>query len=434
MDRYQDFKKCDFAGLDQLPSHWKVKPLWSVSNQKSIIENEGLELLSVYLDKGVIRFSDVEQKRTNVTSEDTSKYQRVDFGDFVLNNQQAWRGSVGVSKHTGIVSPAYIVLEMSSELDPNFSSYLLRDQIMVGQYLTSSKGVGSIQRNLFIPYLRLNQIIIPPLNEQKLIARYLDKKTEQIDTLVEKIQKKIELLKEQRTSLINHYITKGLEPNVEMKDSGVEWIGEIPKHWEMTKLKYLCPNGVQYGLNIDSDSYQENGVRFVRITDITSDGKLKETDGVYLSPDNVPEEYYIKKNDILFSRSGGTVGKSIRIGDLNLDMSFAGYLVRFSFKDSGLSEFVKLITESGFFWKWIDIQIIQSTIQNVNGEKYSNFSFPLPSKDEQKSIVRFVQDKLNIIVKSIRNNESKTQLLLEYRQSLISSVVTGKVRITEDMI
>ena len=162
----------------------------------------------------------------------------------------------------------------------------------------------------------------PPIEEQKLISRYLDKKTEQIDRLVEKIQKKIELLKEQRTSLINQCVTKGLNPNIEMKDSGVEWIGEIPKHWDITKLKYLCPEGVQYGLNIESDSYKEIGVRFLRITDINSDGTLKSSGGVFLPEENVPREYLLNKNDILFSVKFDIRNLPVEITDLRHTWAF----------------------------------------------------------------------------------------------------------------
>ena len=251
--------------LNKFPVDWKVKPFWSITKKKSETNNEGLDLLSVYLNQGVVRFDDVNEKRTNVTSEDTSKYQKVERGNLVLNNQQAWRGSVGVSRFEGIVSPAYIVLELSEELETGYSNYLFRDQYMVDNYAMSSKGVGSIQQNIFFPILRTTPVPIPPFQEQKLISRYLDKKTSQIDSLVEKIQKKIELLKEQRTSLINHYVTKGLDPNVEMKDTGIEWIGEIPKHWEVSKFKYFFEFGM--GQTILKEDLTDDGIPVLSATE-----------------------------------------------------------------------------------------------------------------------------------------------------------------------
>ena len=419
--------------IGQIPTDWDIKPLFSVATENKTKNKERNENV-LSLSYGRIIRRDLS-KNFGLLPENFDGYQVVETGYIIIrstdlqNDKKSLR--VGLVKENGVITSAYIGLSPSESIHPEYLFYYLNMCDLKKVFYSLG---GGLRQSLRFEEFKRFPVIVPPIQEQKLISRYLDKKTSQIDSLVEKIQKKIELLKEQRTSLINHYVTKGLDPNVEIKDSGVEWIGEIPKHWKMTKLKYLCPNGVQYGLNIDSDSYQENGVRFVRITDITSDGRLKQTDGVYLSQNDVPDEYYVRKNDILFSRSGGTVGKSIRIEDINSDASFAGYLVRFSFEDSDLSKFVKLVTESGFFWKWIDIQIIQSTIQNVNGEKYSNFSFPLPPKDERRSIVHLLQDKLKIIVKNIINNEVKIKLLLEYRQSLISSVVTGNVRVTGDMI
>ena len=296
---------------DLFPDSWKLKPFWSIAKKKSETNNEGLDLLSVYLHQGVVRFDDIDEKRTNVTSEDTSKYQKVEKGNLVLNNQQAWRGSVGVSNFEGIVSPAYIVLELSDELESGFSNYLFRDQYMVDNYAMSSKGVGSIQRNIFFPILKTTPVPIPPFQEQKLISRYLDKKTSQIDSLVEKIQKKIELLKEQRTSLINHYVTKGLDPNVEMKDSGVEWIGEIPKHWSVSKLGFQI-DGIKDGTHgthktIDDGYLLLSGKNIqdgnLVITD--SERRISEEDHLLITRNGYP-----KKGDILFVSIGATLGKT----------------------------------------------------------------------------------------------------------------------------
>lgn len=154
------------------PSNWELLPLYALGKVKSITEQTDLQLLSVYLDAGVIPFASKAEKRTNVTSKDLSKYQRVDPGDFVLNNQQAWRGSVGVSFDTGIVSPAYIVLEMNDKLDPRFANYLFRARIMVDQYLINSKSVGSIQRNIYWPALKRTRVPVPSHSEQEQMPEF----------------------------------------------------------------------------------------------------------------------------------------------------------------------------------------------------------------------------------------------------------------------
>lgn len=158
--------------LGDIPEHWETAPLVSMAKEKSICDCTELQLISVYLDEGVIPFAQKDEKRTNTTSKDLSKYQRVDPGDFVLNNQQAWRGSVGVSFDTGIVSPAYIVLQMDDTLNREYANYLLRSRGMVDQYLVISRGVGSIQRNIYWSSLKRVIVPIPPKEEQERIVAY----------------------------------------------------------------------------------------------------------------------------------------------------------------------------------------------------------------------------------------------------------------------
>ena len=198
------------SGVDwigDIPAHWDVKPLMSETELKSVTNCADRELLSVYLDLGVIRFSDVDQKRTNATSLDLSGYQAVDPGDFVLNNQQAWRGSVGVSKYTGIISPAYIVLTLSDKFDIDYANYLLRSSVMVAHYLMASKGVGTIQRNLYWQHVKRMPVFIPPMKEQQEIVSYISEKTSEIDLAINSQEKQINNLKEYKASLINSAVT-----------------------------------------------------------------------------------------------------------------------------------------------------------------------------------------------------------------------------------
>ena len=196
MSGYQSYTAYASLWNESLPSHWSVLPMYALAKEKSICGCVDLPLLSVYLDVGVIPFSAKAEKRTNVTSKDLSKYQRVDCGDFVLNNQQAWRGSVGISFDTGIVSPAYIVLSMNDMLNSRYANYLLRSRIMVDQYLMNSKSVGSIQRNIYWPALKRTSVLVPPREEQDQIVRFLDWKVSGINKLIAVKQKQIATLKE----------------------------------------------------------------------------------------------------------------------------------------------------------------------------------------------------------------------------------------------
>lgn len=410
--------------LNKFPVDWKVKPFWSITKKKSETNNEGLDLLSVYLNQGVVRFDDVNEKRTNVTSEDTSKYQKVERGNLVLNNQQAWRGSVGVSRFEGIVSPAYIVLELSKELETGYSNYLFRDQYMVDNYAMSSKGVGSIQQNIFFPILRTTPVPIPPFQEQKLISRYLDKKTSQIDSLVEKIKTKIELLKEQRTSLINRYVTKGLDPNVEMKDSGIEWIGEIPKDWDVQRISTLYSQTSIRGFSEEQNLsvFRDHGV--VRRDDYENKNVLS---------DDLSNYKLVNKGDLVLNKMKTWMG-SLGVSEYRGIVSPAYYVLRpnFEFFSGYLHHLLRskiYIDQYGSVSKGV-----RPGQWDLSYDEFKSLKVILPPVDEQKEIYNRLTKELEFNSQLSNLESKKVEFLEEYRQSLISSIVTGQIRVTEDMI
>ena len=221
-------------------SRWELRICGAINKALLTLRNEknsgDRELLSVYLDRGVIQYSDSSGMQVHKPSKDLSGYQNVYVGDFVLNNQQAWRGSVGVSRYDGIISPAYFVYKISSRGDFSYMNYLLRDMSMYQQYETASRGVGTIQRNIFAPWLLNCAVILPPVDEQCRIAAFLDAKCSEIDALSADIQSQIDVLEQYKRSVITETVTKGVNPDVEMKDSGIEYVGNIPIHWNMHPL------------------------------------------------------------------------------------------------------------------------------------------------------------------------------------------------------
>ena len=238
MKAYKSYTICASLWNQTFPSHWGILPLYAVAREKSICNCVDLPLLSVYLDVGVIPFSAKEEKRTNVTSKDLSKYQRVDCGDFVLNNQQAWRGSVGVAFDTGIVSPAYIVLSMNDSFNRKYANYLLRSRIMVDQYLINSKSVGSIQRNIYWPALKRVMVPVPPRPEQDQIVRFLDWKVSSINKLIAVRKREIEELENLKHSQIG-YLVMGQSKDIPQRETAVSWVKAIPTHWgEKSLIQY----------------------------------------------------------------------------------------------------------------------------------------------------------------------------------------------------
>lgn len=193
--------------LGDIPQRWYTVPLYAIAQVKSINNCIDLPLMSVYLDAGVVPFVEREEKRTNATSKDLTNYQRVDPGDFVLNNQQAWRGSVGVSFHSGIVSPAYIVLSLDNTLDSHYANYLFRSRCMVDQYLVISRGVGSIQRNLYWSALKRVVVPIPSKKEQMEIVEYLDGLNNKFDDTIKKLTEEVAVLEEYKNKIIADTVT-----------------------------------------------------------------------------------------------------------------------------------------------------------------------------------------------------------------------------------
>ena len=207
----------------------------------------------------------------------------------------------------------------------------------------------------------------------------------------------------------------------EYKESNVAWIEKIPKHWKKSRFKYESLVPVQYGLNINSNLYAEQGIRFIRTTDITDDGELIDK-GVYLETEAVEKIYLTQPNDFLISRSG-TLGRTY-LHQSDEKHTYGGYLVRFNFGCPIKSRFIFYFTKSQSFEHWIALNTIQSTIGNVNGQKYSNLEIFLPSFTEQRRIVNFLNHKTGQIDELIRIKERQIELLQEQRTALINQVVT----------
>lgn len=274
-------------------------------------------------------------------------------------------------------------------------------------------------------------ILNPPLPEQEQIVKYLDEQTVEIDNLISITEKKIELLKENRTSTINRVITKGLDPNVELKDSGIEWIGEIPKHWEMTKMKYLGETiiGLSYS---PEDMVDENeGILVLRSSNIQQ-GKLYLEDNVYVRT-KVKEKIILREGDILIcSRNGSRnlIGKNIVIDSRMVGNTFGVFMSIFRTKYWG---FISKVLNSPIFHNQSDL-FLTSTINQLTSDTLNNFVIPYThDENEREQIVKYLDQITQDIDTLISIEQQRIETLKEYRQSLISEVITGKVRVCEEV-
>ncbi len=423
MVEYSEYKSVPHLWDIKIPQHWRILPLYAIAKEKSICGCVDLPLLSVYLDEGVVPFSARTERRTNATSSDLSKYQRVDTGDFVLNNQQAWRGSVGVSKHTGIVSPAYLVLQMDDTLTLEYANYLLRSRLMVDQYLINSKSVGSIQRNIYWPSVKRVSVIVPPKDEQEGIVSYLRWKMSIFNRLINAKKREINELTRLKHSLVSDAVIHGVNPNVPMKSSGVKWLGDIPEHWTMIKLRQiLSPVSVKNHPELPLLSVtREQGV-------IVRNIESKEENHNYI-PDDLSGYKVVRKGQFAMNKMKAWQG-SYGISDYTGIVSPAYFIFDVNFDNLEYFHFaIRSKVYVNFFAQASDgIRVGQWDLQM---DKMKEIPFIIPPADEQVAIVEHVRAAMPKYDALIEKLNEEIKLLEEYKAKLIADVVTGKVDVRD---
>lgn len=428
MRMYDNYSQYRDLWNKSIPSHWEVLPMYAVAQEKSICNCTELPLLSVYLDVGVIPFSAKAEKRTNVTSTDLSKYQRVDIGDFVLNNQQAWRGSVGVSFDTGIVSPAYIVLSMNDRLNSRYANYLFRSRIMVDQYLINSKSVGSVQRNIYWSALKRTRVIIPPIEEQNQIVKFLDWKVSAINKLISVKKNRVTAYKELRKAVIDQGILHGFK-STDTKDSGIYWLGEIPESWEVLPLKRICRANASIA---DIVKTKENSelVTFLPMENVTETGEIDCSIKKKVADVRTGFSSFAK-GDVVVAKITPCFenGKGACLDDLDTDIGFGTTeFINLRPFEIVLSKYLYMITMTRPFRKLGEEVMTGSAGQKRVSVNYiKNFTLGIPSVEEQKSILAEIERRLVQIDKAIEIERGNIKNLQELKARIISDAVTGKI-------
>lgn len=255
---YKKYKDSEQEWLGNLPEHWKVqrtKHLFDLITEPAPVGNS-MELLSIYTALGVKPRKELEERGNKAST--TDGYWIVKKRDIIVNKLLAWMGAIGISEYDGVTSPAYDLLRAKREVNPYFYNYLFRNPISSREFKRHSRGIMDMRLRLYFTRFGDIKLPFPSLDEQNNIVDFLDYKLEKINRFISKKKQLIELLNEQKAAIINQAVTKGLDPNVKMKDSGIEWLGDIPVHWEVKPLKY-CAN-VTLGkmlCNEDKGGYQK---------------------------------------------------------------------------------------------------------------------------------------------------------------------------------
>lgn len=418
--RYEKYKKSISPFLEEIPFHWKETYLSHAYSLSSGTGHTEEQLLSVFLDKGVVSYSSTDQKQVHKPSEDMSKYQLVNPGDFVINNQQAWRGSVGISRYKGIVSPAYYIWRPREDNNPYYMNYLFRDHYIIDQFVLASKGVGSIQRQVYVPYMKRIILSIPPREEQNQIVRYLDWQVSKINKLIHGYQRQIKLLEERRQTVIDRAVTKGVRQGRQMHSIQANWMGDIPADWKMIPSKRLfleskerkhpddkpATASQKYGIILQEDYMKSENKRIVIATQGLDDWKHVEPDNFVIS---------------LRSFQGG-IERSEIFGCVTWH-----YIVLLPQKYVVPRYFKWLLKSKSY------IKALQGTsefIRDGQDLRYSNFvkvDLPLIPASEQEEIADYIEQETAKIDRAIPVLEKEIELLKEYRTRLISDVVTGQM-------
>ena len=429
--RYESYKNLKAEWLNEIPSHWNTEPCRGVllerNERNDSLKNENY--LSLMANVGVIPYEekgDVGNKKP----EDLSKCKHVYQGDLVINSMNYGIGSYGLSKYRGVCSPVYIVLK--PRLDKIEERYAFRIlEIKKFQQYAQSFGNGILEHRASINWdiLKTIELPVPPIEEQKNILKFLDDEISKIDRLVIEQELLIRLLKEKRQAIISHTITKGLDPTVKMKKSDVEWLGEIPHHWELKKLKFVAD---VIASNVDKKSYDgELPCLLCNYTDVYYNEKIVE--GMeFMSATATAEQvekFSLRSDDVIItkdSESPNDIGIATYVPS-DLNGVVCGYhlsIVR-AHKLSGM--FIKRLFDSNYLKSKFAVLANGLTRYGLGQHAINNIYLPVPPNDEQKLIVEFIDKTCFAIDELIKKSLSSINLLLERRSALIAEAVTGQI-------
>ena len=415
---YPEYKESGVSWLGKIPAHWDCLPHRAVFSEVKDQGHIDEPLLSVTIAKGIIPQSKLlaNSSKKDSSNLDKSKYKLVCPDDIVYNKMRAWQGAIGVSRYRGIVSPAYIVVRLRRAGNPNYFHYLLRTPLFAKEAERWSYGITPDMWSLRPEHFKLIYSCVPRHEEQTQIARFLDWKTAQINKFIRNKRRLIELLKEQKQNIINQAVTRGLDPKVKLKPSGVEWIGDIPEHWEVRRLKFLCHN-----LN-EQTSEKQPGETYIALEHVES-----WTGRISLPDDEITFDSQVKRfqpGDVLFGKLRPYLAKVTR--PQTAGVCVGEFLVLRATGDVS-ADFLEQKLRSKRVIDLINSSTFGAKMPRADWTFIGNLKFAYPPADEQREILEHIQEKSAEIDQAIIRAQREIELMREYRTRLISDVVTGQV-------
>ena len=433
MERYNEYKDSGIYFIPDIPKSWQVlKAKYLFKQEKREVRPED-EIVTCFRDGQVtLRKNRRTEGFTNSMKE--IGYQGVRKGDLVIHNMDAFAGAIGVSDSDGKGTPVYACCTPKrDDINQYYYCYLLRYLARNGFILSLAKGIRERSTDFRFNDFKELYLPVPSREEQDAIVSYIDLRSTKIDEAIAQQQKMIDLLNERKQIIINNAVTKGLNPDAPMKDSGVDWIGEIPEHWEIKKLKHVCQAFGRIGFRgYSTTDLVDEGEGCITLSPSNMrDGQMQYEKCTYLSWEKYEESPEIKifNGDILFVKTGSTYGKSSLVDNLPLEATINPQLLVFK-NFTCNNRFLAHVLQTTTIKTQVEVSVIGGTIPTISQQKILNYVFPYPTEDEQEAIVAYIENKSTPINAAIKASERQISLLQERKQIIINDVVTGKVKVS----
>jgi type I restriction enzyme S subunit len=428
---YPAMKDSGVPWLGEVPEHWEVRKLRQVLTRRTERNRPDLPLLSVVRERGVIlRDTTSGDENHNYIPDDLSNYKVVRSGQFAMNKMKAWQGSYGVSQYDGIVSPAYFVFDLGG-ISGAFFNASIRSRAYVPAFTQASDGVRIGQWDLSETRMREISFALPPLPEQRAITRFLTHADRRIRRYIRAKQKLIKLLEEQKQAIIHRAVTRGLDPNVRLKPSGVEWLEDVPEHWEVVALKRVLKQLVDCE-HKTAPAVDQSDYRVVRTTAVRN-GHLRWS-GTYCTSaeafQNWTQRAVPEPGDVIFTREAPAGEACLVPKDAKVCLGQRTVLMKLR-RDEYDAQFLVHMIYAGPPRLRVQLASQGSTVGHFNMDDIGWMKVLVPPLPEQRSIVAAIARDTVSLNKAAERAEREIDLLREYRTRLIADVVTGKIDVRE---
>ena len=417
---YPEYKDSGLPWLGEIPKHWEMMKMKYLFRERSEKGYPDEPLLAATQTMGVVRKEHYEN-RTVLALKDLHLLKLVRIGDFVIS-LRSFQGGIEYAHYQGIISPAYTVLCPSHQVNPKYFTALLKSKPYIDNL---SIFVTGIRQGQNIDYERLSRsfLPVPMFEELETIGAFISYTNHRINRLIHDKQRLIELLNEQKKAIIHRAVTHGLNPNIRLKPSGIDWLGDLPEHWEVKRLKSI--GHIRYGLG-QPPRESSSGLPLIRATNVER-GRIVEKGMIFVAPEDVPpaRDAFLRAGEIIVVRSGAYTADSA-IVPIEYNGAVAGYDMVLSVRLAN-SEFIALALLSKYVLDQLYLLRSRAAQPHLNAEELGITSIFLPPRNEQMQIVSEIHALTADLSVPIDRTHHEIKLLHEYRTRLIADVVTGKL-------